>query len=142
MKKLALFGRKLRRLLPDEGEPYELFDTAVFVFVIATLGYVIEGAGPTQQVALNWIDGFFDLYIWGSFLAACAVVAIICSYIGQRCPHTLGFGYGLLVTGCLFWSSAFFVGVIFFDGTVRSIASVFVYGWVVRRLIAVRMRGQ
>ncbi|GAA2008175.1 hypothetical protein GCM10009719_17360 [Nocardioides kribbensis] len=128
---------RIRRLFPPSGAAYELWDCAVFVAIIVTVGYVIENPQPAQQETLSFVDQVLSLNLWGMVLATCAIVAGVCAYI----PRWISFGYGVLVAGCFFWSAVFVVGIVCFNGQPRSLVSALIYAWVVRRLISTKKRG-
>lgn len=126
--------KKARRLFPPSGAQYELWDCAVFVAILVGVGYVIESPQPKQAQTLTFVEQAFTITVWGSALTACAVVAIVCSYRARW----LAFGYGVLSAACAFWGLVFLVGVLFYDGTPRSLTSALIYGWVFRRLVTVK----
>ena len=128
---------RLRRLFPPSGAAYELFDCAVFVAVVVGVTYVIEKPQPVQEETLDFIDKALDLSTWGSVLTACALAAVVCSYI----PRLVSCGYGLLVAGCVFWAGAFIVGVLFHDGDPQALVAALIYLWVARRLVSTKARG-
>ncbi len=128
---------RVRRLFPPSGAAYELLDCAVFVGIIVAVGYVIESPQPAQQNTLGFLEQVVSLTLWGGVLTACAVAAAVCAYV----PKWVDIGYGILVAGCVFWSLIFVAGIVFFDGSPRSLVSALIYAWVVRRLVSTKTRG-
>lgn len=128
---------RVRRLFPPSGPAYELFDCAVFVAVVVSVSYVIETPQAAQRDTLGFVDQALSLTAWGAVLTACALIALVCSYV----PRWLSFGYGVLAAGCAFWAAVFVVGVAFYDGQPRSLVSALIYLWVLRRIVSVKRKG-
>lgn len=138
MSRLTATHRRLRSLLPSHGQPYELFDCAIFVFLIVVARYVILGAGENQEQALGFLEQAVSLTTWGIALGAMAALSAVLAYF----PRWVPLGYGILAAGCFCWCAAFLLGVVLFDGTSASLISALIYAWVLRRLIAVGLRGE
>ncbi len=112
---------KARRLAPESGRPYELFDCAVLLLVVSSLGY---------------LSGFSRYEHGGVVVSVAAVIAIVASYCKA---HTVEWGYNIAIAAALV-VSVVYLGEIFVLGfSPRVLALIFVYCWVARRLLRVEL---
>lgn len=140
-----------RSRFPARGSAYELFDTSVFLFLFAVVGYIVTE--PPAGVALSLSA---PLHVvtenqLGTVLAVAAAVGIVCSYM----PDYLALGYLLTRIAAAFMTINFLVALTILavngvalclgDGFLpagvdfeRVARSAFLYalifGWVTRRL--------
>ena len=136
---------RARRFFPPSGAAYELFDAAVFLFILSVFGYIVTSPTPQQQRALSAPLDLLPDYMWGAALAVVSLTAIVCSYRADR----VRFGYLAMITACTFWSANFAIGMLLgaagsifpghlFDDyqfTARAIISLVLYAWIASRLI-------
>ena len=133
-----------RRLWPETGAAYELFDAGVFVVLLGLIGYVFTTPPATTRRALTAPLDLLPPNVWGILLATAGVAAIVCAYT----PGWLRVGYKLLLYPCLFWSANFAIGVCAYawrvtftdaegqlSDTTRALLSVLLYGWIASRLL-------
>lgn len=141
-----------RRFLPHSGSPYELFDAALFLLIIGSIGYLLTEPPPSQaQDALTFVYQFAPAQFWGAGLTASALAGIVCSYR----LHWVRRGLLLIEVVCFFWAGCFAVGGLLyalvpttFSGDfpwahlhwhadlslIRVVISVALYGWIGLRM--------
>lgn len=121
---------RTRSMFPSSGAAYELFDAAVFLLVLASVGYVVSSPVGATETALTAPLEVAAPQVWGFVLAGVAVTGIVCSYR----TRWLRAGYVVMIVGCSFWSLMFLAGVVLYGASLRYVASAVLYGWITSRL--------
>ena len=119
---------RTRRWFPQNGRPYELFDTATLLVILVGLGY-LANASTAAAIALDDIIPVVPIWAVGlvPFLAGLSAMAL--SY-----TRWVEFGYALAIGGCCFVIALYTVSMISeFD--LRVFTQTFVYLWMARRLL-------
>lgn len=92
---------------------YELFDNAAFLFILATVGYLLSTPPTTQRDALALVYEVAPAWAWGAGLALAAGTSMLCSCH----PRWVRRGMVLLQSTCVFWASCFAVGTVIYAFT-------------------------
>ncbi len=127
----------LRRLFPPSGLAYQLFDSAIFLLVLAYLWYVGSDPSAVTKTALSGtLEIILNVRTWGIGLMAVGLTSAVLAYRGRRAVLT---GYVLMVAATSAWSISLFVGSAVADGgrelIFKALGSALLFAWISRRLV-------
>lgn len=120
---------RLRSKFPPNGPAYELFDTSILLIALGLIGYILTPPPTVTNLTLVPLE-FFPPPVVGGFLLLGGTAGIIGSYR----TDLLRAGYIATISVTLAMAAWFAIGAVVTQ-EMRPFVSVFIYGWMARRLM-------
>lgn len=138
---------RARKLFPDQGLPYRLFDSSVLLALLSYFWYV---GSPPSAVTLETVGDVYAALLsprgWGIGLMVAGALGVACAYVSRFWWRGLLVGYLTLIAATGGWSAALLAGVILGDPSrdlgLKALGSCLLFAWICRGLLSAVMQAE